>query len=156
MADDYPVVTYRAPWAHAIIYLGRDVDNRTWAAEYRGWHWVHQGKAVDPAAAHLVAGGSLTLGAIIGAARITGVARASASPWAEPGLFQWELADAVYLPRPLYLRGQQNFFRHPATLELPDPESLSAAPLAPPGAGAPAAARRGAAVFSPDVRRHRA
>ena len=36
-----PVLSVRQPWAWAIIYGGKDVENRTWSTLYRGRLWIH-------------------------------------------------------------------------------------------------------------------
>jgi hypothetical protein len=34
-------ITVRHPWAHAIIHLGKDVENRSWSTNYRGPLLIH-------------------------------------------------------------------------------------------------------------------
>jgi len=168
--DSYPVRTLRAPWGHLIVFGGKDVECRSQPTSYRGWFWVHQGLQIDLEGEHLVAASALTLGAIIGAARIVDCVQDWHSAWAVPGTYHWVLEDRVYLPDPLRLRGKQNWWYDAATLSLPDPASLHAAPraLAVPDAtarragraGTPPAAPRtvtppriGGAVMSPDTGR---
>jgi hypothetical protein len=35
------VLTIRQPWAHAILHLGKDVENRSWRTRYRGLLLIH-------------------------------------------------------------------------------------------------------------------
>jgi len=34
-------LTIRQPWAHAIMHLGKDVENRVWRTHYRGPLLIH-------------------------------------------------------------------------------------------------------------------
>ena len=36
-----PVLSVRQPWAWAIIYGGKEIENRTWETQYRGRLWIH-------------------------------------------------------------------------------------------------------------------
>ena len=40
-------LSVRQPWAWAIIYAGKDVENRTWPTRYRGFVIVHASQRVD-------------------------------------------------------------------------------------------------------------
>jgi hypothetical protein len=42
------VVTIRQPWAWAIVYGGKDVENRRWRTSYRGPLLIHAGQNADP------------------------------------------------------------------------------------------------------------
>lgn len=37
-------LSIRQPWAHAILALGKDIENRGWATSYRGPLLIHAGK----------------------------------------------------------------------------------------------------------------
>jgi hypothetical protein len=39
----------RQPWAWAVVYAGKDVENRTWQTSYRGPLLIHAAKDDDPA-----------------------------------------------------------------------------------------------------------
>jgi hypothetical protein len=39
-----PALSIRQPWAHAIIHLGKDIENRTWFTEFRGRVLIHASK----------------------------------------------------------------------------------------------------------------
>jgi hypothetical protein len=41
-------LTIRPPWAWAVIYRGKDVENRRWRTTYRGPLLIHAGKDPDP------------------------------------------------------------------------------------------------------------
>lgn len=40
-------LSIRQPWAHRILYDGKDVENRDWPTSYRGWVLIHAGKRPD-------------------------------------------------------------------------------------------------------------
>lgn len=40
-------LTVRPPWAWALIYGGKDVENRTWSTKYRGPIAIHAGQRRD-------------------------------------------------------------------------------------------------------------
>ncbi len=48
-------LTVRPPWAHAIIHLGKDVENRSWPTSYRGPLAIHSGSRWDPIGARIIA-----------------------------------------------------------------------------------------------------
>lgn len=37
-------LSIRQPWAWCIIYAGKDIENRTWATQYRGPVLIHAAK----------------------------------------------------------------------------------------------------------------
>ena len=56
-----PALSVRQPWAWALLYGGKTVENRTWARRYRGRIWIHapsrENRDDVEAAVHLVAHG---------------------------------------------------------------------------------------------------
>lgn len=42
------------PWAYAIMYLCKPVENRTWYTHFRGQLLIHAGKRIDTAAVELL------------------------------------------------------------------------------------------------------
>ena len=129
------------PWAHAIIHLGKDVENRTWKTNYRGPLLIHAGKAVSrngylicqerepktlpmefepygtgyrPVFIHP----DYRFGGIIGVVDLVDCVQGSTSKWAEwwtgDGVYQWVLANPRPLPF-LPLRGRLGLFEaeHP-------------------------------------------
>lgn len=91
MSGKMRALTVQEPWASAIIYGPKDVENRPWATAHRGTLWIHAGKRVDWSAskdAWLAAGlppppsgrrfdrsawtASLPLGKVIGSVDLTG------------------------------------------------------------------------------------
>ena len=39
-----PALSVRQPWAHTILHLGKDIENRSWAWDYRGPLVIHASK----------------------------------------------------------------------------------------------------------------
>lgn len=40
-------ISLKQPWPWAIFHAGKDIENRTWATEYRGSLLIHASKEVD-------------------------------------------------------------------------------------------------------------
>jgi hypothetical protein len=41
------VLSFRPPWAWAILHLGKNIENRTWRTRYRGPILLHAGNAIS-------------------------------------------------------------------------------------------------------------
>jgi hypothetical protein len=140
-------LTIRQPWAWAIAYGGKNVENRSWRAP----HWcksiaIHAGarsgwdtdgetsplirREWDAATGHIVLDRKtefMPFSAIIAVARITGchpdIQCASrpngpfCSPWARPDQWHWTLANVQPLPDPVPCTGRLNLWRLPAEVE---------------------------------------
>ncbi|WP_315913597.1 hypothetical protein [Arthrobacter sp. lap29] len=129
-------LTVRNPWAWAIIYGGKDVENRSVRTNYTGTVAVHTSKSVDTEAMHSdliqtaidecntapVIPGQLIpradleqLGNIIGLVDINPVHHADqcrdqhgdlCSPWAQDGMWHWPLTHPQPLNTPVPAKGQ--------------------------------------------------
>ncbi len=100
------VLSVRQPWAHALLHLGKDVENRSWSTAYRGPVALHASRRVDPAGvrwAHQVGLDlrALPRGVILGAMTLHEVTREYVSPWAQPGAWHWVMRDRVPLLNPI-------------------------------------------------------
>ena len=42
-----PALSIRQPWAGAILYLGKNIENRNWTHPYRGRFYIHAGLKHD-------------------------------------------------------------------------------------------------------------
>ncbi len=110
--DDHRALSFTQPWAEVILHGGKLVENRQrWpACHYRGPILIHAAK-------------DLARGALVGRARIVGVARKQADiphdqlRWWQGG-FALLLADVEPLERPIPWPGALGLFRVPAA-ELP-------------------------------------
>lgn len=140
-------ISIRQPWAHRILYMGKDVENRTWAwpRKHVGQRvLIHAGCSIDKYAQgctreqqkallravfdanpRTLTEGMVPLpeddalvGGIVGIVTITGCVQDIASPWAEPGVFHWLLAEAKPLPfHPC--KGRLGFFKVDYPHEVP-------------------------------------
>lgn len=107
-------LSIRQPWAHAIIHMGKDIENRKWATEHRGPLLIHASKTPDQwrlgewSAAKRVDPEQLQYGGIIGIVDLVDCVTASSSSWFY-GPYGFVLAN----PRPLRFhecRGQLGLF----------------------------------------------
>ena len=108
------VITVWQPWAYALIYLGKDVENRPWSTAYRGPLLIHSGRRVDPAGTERLRAAGAELpdeayrtGHIVGMAELTGCVRDSPSPWATPGSVHWLLSSARAATSLVCVRGRR-------------------------------------------------
>lgn len=127
-------LSIRQPWADAIVYHGKDVENRSWPTRYRGPVLIHAAKAWGPeeraTLAELIARDMMPftsapqLGGIIGRAEIVGCVTAMDSRWFH-GPYGFVLRNAEPLPF-LPCRGALGFFE--PDVELRDPADDDAQP----------------------------
>jgi ASCH domain len=136
-------LTVRQPWAAAIAYGDKRVENRTWKAPGLGRVVIHAGKAADwdaPGMAWTAAGlapygpgctrsmwaGSLALGEIVAVAEVTGChdwTRCRSpdgtlcSPWAARGQWHWVLGSVRPLAVPAPCKGALGLWAVPPEAE---------------------------------------
>jgi hypothetical protein len=104
-------LSIKQPWAHAIIHLGKNIENREWPTSYRGLLAIHASKGTDNLNAYDLKDWSVefgvefpkpdayTLGAIIGVVDLVDclpLAKVEDQPWAD-GPWCFLLAN----PRPI-------------------------------------------------------
>lgn len=113
-------LTIKQPWADAIVYGIKRVENRTWGTRYRGALAIHAGKAVDLDGVAFVRGCDRTAvnfpdqrGAFIGLATLHDAHPARpgccpGNPYAErgDGLWHWLVRAPVALVEPVPFKGQ--------------------------------------------------
>lgn len=116
-------LTIRQPWAWAVIYAGKDVENRSWETSYRGTLIIHAGKGTDrDGIAFLRSRGisvppeALAGGAVLGTVQLTGCVTGSPSPWAEAGEFHWTLVNPVPLAVPIPAKGKLGLWKPDAAV----------------------------------------
>ena len=146
MGTEIRALTIKQPWAGAITFGGKRVENRSWPTAYRGLLAIHAGVSVDwdaaemawPAAglAPYVAGAprkawtaSFPLGAVVAVAELTGchtryhicnptgIPQTVCSDWAQWGQCHWLLANVRPLPRPVPCKGMLGLWRLPEDVE---------------------------------------
>ncbi len=127
------------PWAWAILYGGKSVENRSWGTYHRGPLLIHAGKSdrlVADAGAWIREQGIATpprydFGAILGIVELTHcvdrwsqagcLIRQRCSPWADnDAAYYWLLANARPFRQPIPYRGRQGLF------DVQEPEVLAA------------------------------
>jgi ASCH domain-containing protein len=118
------VLTVRQPWAWAIIFGPKRVENRTWKTSYRGPLLIHAGRSRarlgdygpgEPDAT------DLAFGSILGVVELLDCVpyeRVKDRPFAE-GPWCWLLAEPRPLETPFPCAGHQQLFEAPAGLILP-------------------------------------
>ena len=94
-------ITVRQPWAWAIIFAGKDIENRSWYTRYRGPVAIHAGMGYKtdcfcPEVSARPEREDLEFGAILGVVELVEVVEKSRSRWFE-GPYGFVLSD----PSPL-------------------------------------------------------
>ena len=113
-------LSIRQPWAWLIVNGYKDIENRTWATQFRGRAYVHAGQRIirddfPEQRAYLrelgiVVPADLPRGAIVGEITIADCVDGSESPWF-CGSYGFTLAAPVAYAAPIPYRGQLGFFR---------------------------------------------
>jgi len=109
-------LSIQQPWAWAILYAGKDIENRSWWTGVRERILIHAGKKIDKEGWEWIEGRfGLTIprdiptGGIVGSVELTHCVKYDQSPWFF-GPFGFTLKDPMVLNfRPM--RGQLGFFQ---------------------------------------------
>ena len=130
-------VSIHQPWAWAILFAGKNVENRTWRTHHRGPLLVHaarsrrsydqQDAALWPGlyGVELPAWEELTTGAILGVVEVVDcvaigpggdLGEHGTSVWALEGAYGWMLANPRPFTEPIPCRGAQLLFEVPKEL----------------------------------------
>lgn len=122
MNSNIPALSIRQPWAWAILYAGKSIENRGWSTSYRGRIRIHAAKTWDEDGEAWIAHQGLlvpnqlvcrdqgTLGAYVGEADllwcepVDDYLRAQHAPWAF-GPVCWHLGNVTAYPEPIPGRG---------------------------------------------------
>ena len=116
--NEQRAISIRQPWAHAILHLGKDVENRPWRTNYRGHILIQASLKVER-------GEALTLnldpdelptGAIVGSVEIVDCVLNAKSKWANRGQWHWILKSPRILAKPIPFKGALGFMRVPNRL----------------------------------------
>ena len=116
------ILSVRQPWAHAIIFNGKDIENRNWYCQYRGKLWIHAGKSkieMDTVWTEFEDGSIVprkdecSFGAISGYVTMIDCRSndKNESVWSEPSGFGFLLANAVAV-KPILYRGELGIFKY--------------------------------------------
>jgi hypothetical protein len=111
-------LTVRQPWASAIIYAGKDVENRSWTTSHRGRLYIHAGMRADPEEV-LSPVIPTPRGVILGYVQLLDIVTNSKSRWAEPGQYHWLLANPVLLSTPVPAKGRLGLWSLNSVVALP-------------------------------------
>ena len=102
-------LSIRPQWAHAILHLGKDIENRSWSTTYRGPLLIHAGQTMTRADyadfVNILEGkrivppdrSEIRCGGIIGIVDLYGITEKRASPWFT-GKVGWRLRNPKPLP----------------------------------------------------------
>lgn len=112
-------LSIRQPWAWAIIYAGKDIENRTWSTKLREPFAVHASLGSDdvrllPRGVRKPDSEDLVSGAIIGFVDLVDVVEYSRSKWYSPGSIGFVLANPRPLRTPVPCKGRLNFWDVPS------------------------------------------
>jgi hypothetical protein len=143
-------LTIRQPWLWAILWAGKDVENRDWQTRYRGRIALHasagltstdyeefkyfrhnlknQPRIITPAF------DELKRGAILGVAELSDCVRRSGSQWFQ-GDYGFVLKNVRRLTRPLPCKGMLKFWEVPEEIEREINRQLNRKGAAAPPAG---------------------
>lgn len=125
----------RQPWAHAILHLGKDCENRTWNTNFRGNFLLHASKKInkDMLSRLCVRPDELSTGAIVGMANLyevihknhqneivdsQGMRVNDVSEWywedmSDRVVYGFMLKDTVAFKNPIPCTGNLSFFTPP-------------------------------------------
>jgi hypothetical protein len=125
-------LSIRQPWAHAILHLGKDVENRSWPTPYRGSILVHASAHLESHALEQLSQyvdqppseetlRELPTGCMVGVVDLVDIIEGSKSKWAEPGQWHWILQNPKPI-EPIECNGRLRLWTPPAKVlgKLPD------------------------------------
>ena len=125
-------LSIRQPWAHAILHLGKDVENRVWSTLYRGPILIHASGRLESNAHEVLSQyvdepssektlRNLPTGCIVGVVDLVNIIEASKSKWAGRGQLHWILQNPKPI-EPIECKGRLGLWTPPAKVlsKLPD------------------------------------
>ncbi|HEY0982806.1 hypothetical protein [Schlesneria sp.] len=129
-------MTIKQPWVHAILHEGKDVENRSWKRDFRGWIAIHAGGTPNrdagfPRGHRIPDLDTLDYSAICGVARIVNIVTKTRSKWfwrPDDGTinYGWVFGDVTPLPKPIPCKGALQLWEVPTKVvrqiqhQLPD------------------------------------
>ena len=100
-------LSIRQPWCHRILHEGKDVENRSWPTNKRGWFLIHAAQS-EQEDRKLIREKQMPLGGIVGAMLITDCVTEMKSDWFY-GKFGFVISERIELPF-IRLKGLLGFF----------------------------------------------
>ena len=117
-------ITIKQPWVHAILKEGKDIENRSWKRDFRGWLAIHSSAsprrdARYPKGYKVPPLEDLTYASICGVARVVDMVSKSQSPWFDRPRngqknYGWLLQDIRPLKKPIPCKGALGLWDVPA------------------------------------------
>jgi hypothetical protein len=102
-------LTVKQPWAWAILYAGKDIENRGWRTHYRGPLVIHAGAAMHryalPRRLPRPTPTEYVMSALLGTVELVDVVESSRSRWFS-GPFGWVLENPRPFKRPIPSTGR--------------------------------------------------
>lgn len=113
------VLSVKQTWAWLICAGAKDIENRTWARNFRGRILIHASKTpvkylsdylsfreitalnMFCAKHNITLPNNLPNSAIIGSVEVADIVTDSNSPWAEDGCFHWVLKNPILFDKPI-------------------------------------------------------
>jgi hypothetical protein len=110
-------LTIHQPYVNAILYYGKDIENRSWTTNFRGTFAVHAGAVVDDDPRVLkINKMPIVRSAIIGVVDILDCVDTHRSKWFG-GPIGFVLGNPRPLSKPIPCKGQLNFWNVPPEIE---------------------------------------
>jgi hypothetical protein len=119
-------ITIKQPWVHAILCEGKDVENRSWKRDFRGWLAIHAAatprrKAVFPRGHRIPPLQELQYSAIVAVAYVSDIRDSMRSKWFyKPPRGQknygWVLSKVRPLREPVPCKGALGLWNVPPRL----------------------------------------
>jgi hypothetical protein len=108
-------MSIKQPWVHAILWEGKDIENRSWQRSFRGWLAIHASGSPRvggrfPRGRKVPDLKTLDYSAICGVARVVDIVTKSRSWWyyrPDDGSinYGWVLGDVKPLKNPIQCKG---------------------------------------------------
>lgn len=109
-------LSIKQPWVYTILYEGKNIENRTWQRQYRGWVAIHASKSPRTGARFPRGSGkvpnlkTLDYSAICGVAPVVDIVTKTPSKWFQRPNddsvnFGWVMANINRLKRPIPCSG---------------------------------------------------
>ena len=119
-------LSIKQPWAWAILQLGKDVENRTWSTNFRGFFLIHASKTLDKKGYEylewvisqhptknnihkLPQPKEFKVGGIVGFAEIIDCSLRKQSSWHNEGAYGFYLRNQTSIPF-MPMKGKLGFF----------------------------------------------
>ena len=119
-------ISIKQPWVYAILHEGKDIENRSWKRDFRGWIAIHaSGQPVRdwslPRGHRCPDLKTLPYSAICGVARVDDIVSRSRSKWfyrPEDGSinYGWVLGSVRALKEPIPCKGALGLWDLPPTV----------------------------------------